>query len=128
MIRCVDHDDYGVCYYEKVTVEKAKPSTFRYLGKDYATDGRYAYFRGLLIEGADGHTFRVTEGPEYLYFATDQNNVYKYGKIFKDADPSTFHYKKNDLRNNVSESDSKYIIGDNNTEWEYIPPDQVKKL
>ncbi len=128
MIRCIDYDDCGVCYYEKVIVENANPSKFRYLGKDYSTDGKHAYFRGQLIKEADGRTFKAIEGPEYFYFAADKNGVYMHEKTFRDADPSTFHYKKNDSRNNVSDFNTRYIIGDKNHEWEFSPPDSLKKL
>ncbi|WP_118976525.1 DKNYY domain-containing protein [Taibaiella koreensis] len=128
LVKCVDYEDCGVCYYEKVIVEKANPSNFQYLGKDYARDNQHAYFRGQLIKGADGNTFKLVEGPEYLYFATDKNSVYSHNKVFEDADPSTFYYKKDSRGNNPSEADSKYIIGDKNTKWEHIPPDQIKKL
>ena len=123
---CIDYTDCGVCYYSKVILENANPATFQYLGKDYATDGKLVFFRGQLLQGADGATFKVIEGPEYFYFATDKNSVYKHDKIFAGADPATFNYLKNDPRNKVLEN--RYIIGDKNSKWEYIPPDQIVKI
>ena len=129
-IPCVEYTDCGVCFYSKVIIESANPASFKYLGKDYATDGKLVFFRGKLLQGAGGATFKVIEGPQYFYFATDKYHVYKHDKIFQDADPATFYYDKNDLRNIVSESDKRYIIviGDKNNEWEYIPPDQIIKV
>ena len=127
-VPCIDYTDCGVCYYGKIIIENANPINFKYLGKDYATDGKYVFFRGQLLEGADGVTFKVIEGPEYFYFATDKNNVYKHGNIFKNADPSTFYYDKTNPKNKVSEFDNKFIIADKNNKWEYTPPDQIKKI
>jgi hypothetical protein len=127
-VPCVDFTDCGVCYYDKVIINGANSASFHYLGKDYATDGKLVFFRGLLISGADGATFKVIDGPEYFYFATDKYHVYKHDSVFNDADPSTFYYDKTNPRNKVSEYDNKYIIADKYNEWEYIPPDQINKV
>jgi len=127
-IPCIDFIDCGVCFYGKIIVEGANPTDFEYLDKDYATSGNLVFFRGELLKGADGETFRVIEGPRYFYFATDKNNVYKHDKIVKDADPSTFYYDETDSRNVISEIFNKYIIGDKNNKWEYLPPDEMKKI
>lgn len=125
---CNDYTDCGVCYYSKVIIESASPAFFKYLGKDYATDTKLVFFRGKLLQDTDGASFKVIEGPQYFYFATDKYHVYMHDKIFQDADPETFYYDSTDLRNNVSEYDNRYIIGDKDNEWEYIPPDQIKKV
>jgi hypothetical protein len=127
-VPCIDYTDCGVCYYSKIIMDSANSASFQYLGKDYATDGRLVFFRGQLLRGADGVTFKVIEGPEYFYFATDKFHVYKHDKVFNDAEASTFYYDKTDPRNKVSEYDNRFIIGDKNNEWEYIPPDQIKKV
>lgn len=127
-VPCIDYTDCGVCYYGKVIIEAASPTSFQYLGKDYARDGKLVFFRGQLLSGADGATFKVIDGPQYFYFATDKYHVYKHDKVFSDADPATFYYDKTDSRNKVSEYNNRFIIGDNNNEWEYIPPDQIKKI
>jgi hypothetical protein len=127
-ILCVDYRDCGVCYYDKIVIENVQPKNFRYLGKDYATDGNLVFFRGRLLEGADGQTFKVIDGPIFFYFATDKNHVYKHDQIFIEADPLTFYYNKNDKRNKVSEIENRYIIADKNNVWEYTPPDQIKKI
>lgn len=126
LIPCIDYEDCGVCYYGKLIIEGANPSTFRYLGKDYATDEKLVFFRGNVLPGADGATFKVVDGPQYFYFATDKFHVYKHDKIFIDVDAATFYYDKTDPRNKVSEYNHRFIIGDKNNEWEYIPPDQIK--
>jgi DKNYY family len=127
-IPCVEYRDCGVCYYGEIIMANAKPLTFRYLGKDYATDGTNVYFRGRLIDAADGATFKVIDGPEFFYFATDSVNVFKHGTIFKGANPATFYYDKDDPRNVDKEYIRKYIIGDKNKEWEYIPPDSIREI
>jgi hypothetical protein len=123
---CSDYADCGVCYYSEVILENANPASFQYLGKEYATDGKLVFFRGQLLNGADAETFKIIDGPEYFYFATDKNSVYKHDKMFADADPATFNYLKSGSRNNVFEN--RYIIGDKNSKWEYIPPDQIVKI
>jgi hypothetical protein len=125
---CVDYTDCGVCYYTKFVVENATPSTFRYLGKEYATDGSNVYFRGELLQGADAATFKVIDGPEFFYFATDKQHVYRHDQIFSEADPATFHLAKDDPRNDFSKYGSKYIIADKNKVWEYTPPTQIKEI
>jgi hypothetical protein len=127
-VSCVDYADCGVCYYAKIIVENANPSTFKYLGKEYATDGKNVYFRAELIKRADGKTFKIIDGPEFFYFATDKNNVYKHNSVFKNADPSTFYFDKDDKRTINKEYEHKYIIGDKDNEWMYIPPDSIKKV
>ncbi len=128
VISCDDNIDCGVCYYAKIIVENASSETFKYLGKEYATDVENVYFRGELIKEADGITFKVIDGPEFFYFATDKNNVYKHDSVFEKADPSTFYYDKDDKRTIDKEFEHKYIIGDKNNEWVYVPPDSIKKV
>ena len=128
MILCIDYSDCGVCYFGKVIVEKANPSKFRYLGKDYATDGYNVFFRGELIPNADGQTFKLIEGPDFFYFAIDKNKVYRHNVTFQDADPQTFYYDKLDKRNINTEIEHKYIIGDKDNEWEFVPPNTIKKI
>jgi len=123
-IPCEDYSDCGVCYFGKIIVEGANPKTFKYLGKDYATDGINAFFRGKLIENADGATFQLINGPEYFYFAVDKMNVYKHSEIFKIADAETFYFDKDDKRN----IGDVFIIGDKNKEWEFTPPNSIKEV
>lgn len=127
-ILCAEYKNCGVCYYKKIIIEGANSSSFKYLSKKYATDGKLVFFRGEILQGADGATFKVIDGPKYFYFAIDKNHVYKHDKIFNEADPLTFYYDNTDPRNIVSEYDNKYIIADKNNKWEYIPPDQIKKV
>jgi hypothetical protein len=119
-VPCVDYSDCGVCYYSKIIIDNADPETFEYLDKDYASDGKLVFFRGKLLQNADAKTFKVINGPEYFYFATDKNHVYKHSEIFKNADPVTFYYDNT--------TDNSYIIGDKNNKWKYIPPDQIIKI
>jgi len=125
---CIDYMDCGVCYYGKIKMKSANPECFEYLDKEYATDGRNVYFRGELIRDADGESFKIIEGPKYFYFATDKNYVFKHNKIFKNADSKTFYYDKSDKRNIDQKYEHKYIIGDKNKEWEYIPPHTINEI
>lgn len=127
VINCVDYDECGVCYFAETIIQLANPLTFKILGKDYSTDGTFAYFRGRQIYGANGATFDIIEGPDNFYFAKDNENVFRYGEIFKGADPQTFYFDKNDIRDE-SNGVKKYIIGDKNGKWEYSPPDSVKRI
>ncbi|MBC8757247.1 DKNYY domain-containing protein [Kordia sp. YSTF-M3] len=61
---CIDYTDCGVCYYSDIIITSANVENFRYLGKEYATDGKNVYFRGELLKNADGATFKVIDGPE----------------------------------------------------------------
>ena len=125
---CIDYEDCGVCYYAKIIMENATPENFEYLGKEYATDGKNVYFRGELIPNADGETFKIINGPKFFYFAVDKNNVFKHNRIFKEADSETFYYDSNDKRNIVREYEHKFIIGDKNKEWEFIPPNTINEI
>jgi hypothetical protein len=124
-ISCIDYSDCGVCYYSKIIVENANPKTFSYLGKDYASDGKNVFFRGELIENVDVESFKIIDGPEYFYFATDKSNVYIHNKIFPNADAGTFYYDKDDERNIYQ---SVFIVGDKNKEWKIIPPNTIKEI
>lgn len=119
-IGCGDGPDCGVCYCTIYIVEDANPKTFKYLDKDYATDGRNVYFRGELLKHADAGSFQVIVGPEFFYFAKDQNNVYKHDDIFPEADPTTFYRDENQTR--------AIIIGDKNNKWHYKPPNTIIRL
>ena len=63
-----------------------------------------------------------------FYFATDKNNVYKHDKVFEKAEPSTFYYDKDDKKTIIKEFEHKYIIGDKNNEWMYVPPNSIRKV
>ncbi|WP_347159360.1 DKNYY domain-containing protein [Pontibacter chitinilyticus] len=123
-VSCIDYTDCGVCYCSEYIVESANPNTFKYLSKEYATDGSKVYFRGELMEGADGATFKVIDGPEFFFFATDKDRVYKHDQIFTDADPRSFYHDKQDERNN----EYTYIISDKDNKWEFTPPNTIKKI
>ena len=127
-IGCVDYEDCGVCYFSEIKLVNANPKRFEYLGKEYASDGKNVYFRGELLIEADGETFKVINGPEFFFFATDKNHVYKHNKTFEIADSKTFYYDKIDKRNIVQEYEHKFIIGDKNKEWEFIPPNTIKEI
>jgi hypothetical protein len=125
---CEDYTDCGVCHYTDIIIRQANPATFRYLGKEYATDGNIVFFRGQLLQGADGASFKVIDGPEFFFFAVDKNKVYKHNDIFAAADPATFYFDKDNSNNVLTEFGSKYIITDKNKVWEYTPPDQIREL
>lgn len=81
----------------------ADPMTFEVLGDDYGRDKTHAFFRGNMIEGADGHSFRILKKG----YAADKFNVYNEGELIKGADPVSFKVHsyqltedKNDFYNN----------------------------
>ena len=47
----------NLCFSTKYIVEKAEPSTFRYLGNGYGTDGNELFLNGEIIEGNNGEDF-----------------------------------------------------------------------
>ena len=57
----------------------ADPETFEILDDDYGRDKTHAFYRGDIIKGADGQSFRVLEKG----FAVDKFNVYDSGKLMK---------------------------------------------
>lgn len=110
--------DCQASFYSEIIVRKVKPERFKYLGNDYGTDGKSVFYRGYKIEVADSKTFRIIIGPKNFYFAVDKRHVYNHDEIFKEADPATFNFDKDDPRNN----ENRFIIRDKNKVWEYKPP------
>lgn len=125
-ITCSDYADCGVCSCDKYTISNLSIKDFEYLGKDYATDKIKVYFRGQELEGADGKSFRVINGPKFFYFAVDKNKVYKHDEVFLGADPSTFYYDHLDKRND--EVINHYVIADKKHKWLFIPPDKIRRF
>lgn len=125
-IICVDRKDSGVCSCTKYIIEAANSKTFRYLNKDYATDGTKAYFRGQVLDQADGNSFKVIYGPEFFYFAVDKDRVFKHGALFPNADPTTFRYDSTDKRNIPIAH--VYIIADKTKKWKFTPPDGIELI
>ena len=109
------HQHSGPC-----TIEKADPRTFTALSERYSKDKDNAFYECSLIENADANTFEVTAGflardstnvfrsgklvpnadPDTfghlkhrfsnLNFYTDNQHVYYFSDIVRDADPATF--------------------------------------
>ncbi|MFM2393802.1 MAG: hypothetical protein RLZZ546_1784 [Bacteroidota bacterium] len=127
-IICYEYSDCGSCYYSKVVIPKANPKSFTYLGKDYATDNKWVYFRGKLINGADAKTFKVVDGNKYTYFAIDTNHVYKYDHVFWGADPSSFCIDTIDMNNVANKTPFTVLLKDKKSVWVYHPPNDIKKL
>ena len=59
----------------------ADPETFEVLDDDYGRDKTHAFYRGDIIKGADGLSFRVLEKG----YAADASNVYDSGKYLESA-------------------------------------------
>ena len=73
------------------------------LDDDYGRDKAHAFYRGDIITGADGHSFRVLEKG----YAADKFNVYDEGELMTGVDPASFKIHsyeltedKNDFYNN----------------------------
>jgi hypothetical protein len=125
-ITCLDYADCGVCSCAKYRLSNLAIQDFTYLGKDYATDRVKVVFRGQVLEGADGKSFRVLKGPDFFYFALDKNKVYKHDQVFLGADPSTFYYDRFDKRND--EQSNQYVVADRRHRWLFTPPNTLKVL
>jgi hypothetical protein len=125
-VPCICYFNCGVCFYSGIIIKDANPKTFKYLGNGYASDRQKAFFRGELIENADGLSFKVIKGPEFFYFAVDSNNVYRHNQIFKEADPLTFYYDSINERNNPKLG--RIIISDKEHEWQYTPPTTIEEI
>jgi len=91
---CVDFEDCGVCYCTKYIIQDADPRTFKYLSKDYSTDGNIVFHKGEIMEGADGGSFKVIETPDDLFFGADKNFVYRYGRPIEGVKPDSFIFAK----------------------------------
>jgi hypothetical protein len=118
---CVDGTDFGYCYCVEYVLEGALPSKFKYLGKDYATDGHKVFFRGGLVPGAVGNSIQLVKGPIFLFSIKDANNVFIYKTILEAADPDSFHYWKTVGYNTYLLKDKKHI-------WEFAPPNFPKLI
>lgn len=89
--------DKNRAYYLGFPLEKSDPLTFKPFGtqpyegspiSSYAVDKVHAYYKDMLIPGADVKTFEAkVEG-----YAKDKNNVYKEGVVVPSADPATFDF------------------------------------
>ena len=82
---------------EGVLVPLADRKTFRDIGMGgYGVDHANAFFRGIIVEGADLSTFTQVEFPDgnrQSFYFKDKNHVYHLGKVLKGADPATFRYE-----------------------------------
>lgn len=128
-ITCVDGEDCGVCYCVKSIVEGADPEDFVYLGKDYARDDAYIFFRGRVLGTADAKTFKVLKGPnEAFFFAVDRDHVFLRETIFGEADAATFYYDSLHAANVIGKWMHVYVFRDKDHTWKYTPPDTFEKL
>jgi len=126
-ITCDDYTDCGVCFCDKYVINNVNTESFRYLKKDYATDGERVFFRGQEIDDCDGENVRVIDGPEYFYFISDNHHVYIHGQLFENADPLTFQFDS--VKQNSSDVGwTIYIMKDKNYIWEYSPPDSILSI
>jgi len=94
----------------KYEVEGADIKSFKVLkssnsiGKIYAIDKNYAYWRGYVIENADIKTFKPIDGD----YSIDSKRIFKGNKLFSTADPKTFRILADEY---VLDSDSVYFKG-----------------
>ena len=56
-IECEVINTTNLCFSTKYIVDKAEPSTFRYLGNGYGTDGNELFRNGEIVEGNNGEDF-----------------------------------------------------------------------
>ena len=64
----------------------ADPKTFEELDDDYGRDKKHAFYRGDIIKGANGSSFRVIG----KWYAADKLHVYVDGELIENADPASF--------------------------------------
>jgi hypothetical protein len=123
---CVDSLRFGYCYANEYIVKGAKPKSFRYLGKGYATDGKLVFFRGVLVAGADGTSVELVQGPELFYSIKDSKHVFIYNDALNKADPKTFQFWKNVYRAPETDASPLYLLRDRYRVWMFDPPDRPK--
>lgn len=83
-----DSKDY---YFMGAPLCVAGVNSFKVIKSDFedhiwATDGKYAFFDSVRIEGVDLPSFKV----DLFCLARDKNHVYRFGKILPGADPATY--------------------------------------
>lgn len=110
---CIDGEDFGYCTCSEYRVVDAVAQDFRYLGRDYATDGRRVYFRGEVVPRADAISARVILGPEYLYCLVDARGVYILKQRLEGADPQSFGFWR--------AVDGAYLLRDDRHTWRLEP-------
>ena len=64
----------------------ADPKTFEKLNDDYGRDKKHAFYKGDIINGADGSSFHVLDKS----YAVDKTHVYVSGELIEKANPVTF--------------------------------------
>ena len=64
----------------------ADPKTFEKLNDDYGRDKKHAFYKGDIINDANGGSFRVLDKS----YAVDKTQVYFSGKLIEKANPATF--------------------------------------
>lgn len=107
-------------YATAYVVTGADPKTFRYLGKDYATDGKSVFFRGETVPKADGSTVSLLDGPKFFYAVKDSKRVFIYDRILNGADPKTFKFLRDEAEDDYNQL---YILSDGKRTWTFDPPD-----
>jgi len=122
-IICFCGEELSVCVCVEYVVEKADPRTFRYLGKEYATDGRYVFFQGEMIPDADGKSVEIIEGPESLYAIKDQTHVFLYAKPLENADAGSFEFMGRVPPPTGSTMGTLFLLSDSDHFWKFPFPD-----
>ena len=64
------------------------PDSFKLLAEGFAKDNKQAYYRGNIIERADGKTFELMD--EKGQYAKDKNHVFCFGKLIEGSHSPTF--------------------------------------
>ena len=118
---CITYTDCCVCTCVQYVLKGFKPQTFRYLGKEYATDGRNVIFRGDTLKGLNGAKARVIEGPKNFFAITDGNRIFLWDKPFPGADPQTFRFVSMDAKN-------QYLLADKSKRWLMAPPNMPQEI
>lgn len=64
------------------------PDGFKFLGAGFAVDGQSAFFRGELIDGADGSSFELMD--DKGIYAKDRQHIFYIGKMIPDSHSASF--------------------------------------
>jgi hypothetical protein len=118
---CYDTDVCGVCTCNTYEIQGADPKSFRYMGLDYATDGVHVYFRGRLIERAEGKSVRLLWIPGDLPAIADDKTVYIHEEAVKDANPAQFACPRHP-------NDMTWYCNDGARQWKYVAPEGIRLL
>jgi len=79
-------------YYGGVIIRGADIHSFEILDKSYSKDKNAVFYGDNKVEGADVKSFRVFNDENFKWGAADKNHLYRMGEKFTDANPNTVRF------------------------------------